>query len=115
MAIDVLKTVDIIETMENYLERQRPPEHIRNKVDLGYKIENQSIILTEIRPAWDNPSQINEHGYAKATYIKKQDVWKIYWMRGNLKWNLYDPKPQVKKLSDFLEVVEKDELGCFKG
>jgi hypothetical protein len=36
--------------MERYLIDSRPPEEIRNQVDLNYKIEQQSIIVFEIRP-----------------------------------------------------------------
>ena len=48
MAIDTLQTLDIIEVMENFLARKRPPEHIRPKLDIDYKIEEQSIIIFEI-------------------------------------------------------------------
>ena len=46
MAIDILQTVDIIEIMENYLEDARPPEEIRKQLDIGYRIEDQSVLLT---------------------------------------------------------------------
>ena len=70
MAIDIFKTIDIIEIMENYLEKVRPPENKRKQLDLSYKIEGQSVLLTESRPIWNNPSQFAEHDYAKATFIK---------------------------------------------
>jgi hypothetical protein len=115
MAFNLGNTVDIIELMENFMERIRPPLHIRNKLDIGYKIENQSIILLEIRPSFRNPEELIESGYAKATYIKSENNWKVYWMRGNLKWTLYEPKPRVKTLKDFINLVEEDKYYCFKG
>lgn len=115
MAIDILKTVDIIEIMVNYLEEVRPPEEIRKQLDLGYKIEDQSVILTEIRPFWDNPSEYAERGYAKATFIKSKNVWKIFWLRANQKWNSYDPVPEVSTLDEFLDVVDEDKYHCFRG
>jgi hypothetical protein len=115
MALNLDKTVDIIELMENYVARIRPPLHIRNKLDIGYKIENQSIILLEIRPSFRNPKELLESGYAKATYVKSENKWKVYWMRSNLKWTLYEPKPRVKGLKDFLKLVEEDKYHCFKG
>jgi len=45
MAIDILQTLEVIEVMENFLSRKRPPEHLRNQLDIGYKIEDQSIIV----------------------------------------------------------------------
>lgn len=115
MALELLNTVEIIEIMENYMERVRPPEHIRNKLDLTYKIDNQSIMLQEVRPKFQNPGQIGEYSFAKATYVKSEDKWKVYWMPGNLKWTLYQIKPKVNNLKEFLELVEEDKHHCFKG
>lgn len=115
MAFTLNNTVDIIELMENYIQKIRPPENIRNKLDINYRIENQSIVLFEVRPNFQNPGQNIESEYAKATYLKTEDRWKIYWMRANLKWASYDPTPKVKSLSDFLNLVEEDKYHCFKG
>ena len=115
MAIDILKTVDIIEIMENYLEEVRPPEDIRSELDIGYKIEDQSVVLVEIRPIWTNPSEIREYGYAKATFIKSKNVWRIFWLPGNLKWLSYKLVPEVGTLKEFLNIVDEDKMGCFKG
>jgi hypothetical protein len=115
MALELLNTVDIIEAMENYIARVRPPEHVRDRLDINYKIENQSIILFEIRPHFQNPANKIESAYAKATYVKSGNNWKIYWMRGNLKWSLYEPKPQVRELKDFLALVDEDKHYCFLG
>jgi hypothetical protein len=115
MALDLLNVVDVIEVMENYVAGIRPPEHIREKVDISYKIDNQSIILYEIRPAFTRPGQKVELFYAKATYVKSTDKWKVYWMRASGKWNVYDPMPEVGSLKDFVGLVEEDAYHCFKG
>ncbi|MDP4131705.1 MAG: DUF3024 domain-containing protein [Bacteroidota bacterium] len=115
MALALFKTVEIIEVMENYLERIRPPHHIRHDLDIGYKIDGQSVTLFEIRPGFLNPGINVESPYAKATYIKSSGQWKIYWMRANLKWDLYEIRPVVSELKDFLELVEEDKYHCFKG
>ena len=54
MATDILHTVEIIEALENFLYKRRPPVELRSKVDLAYKIDNQSVIIYEIRPLWDS-------------------------------------------------------------
>ncbi len=41
MAINVLQTLEVIEAMENFLTKVRPPENFRNQLDVGYKIEDQ--------------------------------------------------------------------------
>lgn len=115
MAIDILQTVEIIEVMENFLSRKRPPEHIRNQLDIGYKIEDQSIIVFEIRPQWNNKEIILEHPFAKTTFVKAKNNWKVFWMRSNLKWDSYSPKPTVANLLAFTKLVEEDKHHCFFG
>ena len=115
MAFDILKSVEIIDLMENYIASVRPAEEIKSKLDLSYKIENQSIILFEIRPDWQDPTIIRNSDYAKTTYVKSDKCWKIFWMRASGKWESYPPNARVNKLEDFLNIVDKDEYGCFKG
>ena len=98
-----------------YVEKKRPPAHIRPELDLGYKLEGQSVEIFEIRPLWDNPEKKIEEAVAKATYVKSKRVWKVYWQRADLKWHRYDPDPEVNSIEEFLDVVERDEHCCFYG
>src|SRR5437764_14869071 len=116
MAIDALQTVEMIELLENFVARLRPAEEaVRKKLDFGYNIEDQTLIPFEIRPDWLRPEIIREHPFAKVTYVKKSGIWKIYWLRANLKWYPYDPNPRVKSLKKFVDIVERDDHGCFFG
>lgn len=108
-------TLTIIETMENYIFRVRPSPEIRSKLDLGYEILDQSVILFEIRPRWRNPDEIIHIPYAKASFVKSKNLWKVYWIRADRKWYPYDPKLTVKKLQDFLNLVDQDKYHAFKG
>lgn len=114
MALDGLKALEIINTLEVFLDRRRPPAHIRHQVDISYKIENQSIIIFEIRPHWQKKEEI-ESPVAKTTLVKSQNIWKVYWMRSDLKWHGYEPKPFVETIEEFLAVVDEDSYGCFWG
>lgn len=115
MAIDALQTLDVIEAMENFIARKRPPEHIRPKLDIGYKIEGQEIIAFEIRPQWNKPEVIREHPVAKTTFVKTKNHWKVFWMRADLKWHSYTPAPAVKTVKEFCKLVEEDKHHCFWG
>jgi hypothetical protein len=115
MAMDNLHTLETIEAMENFIARKRPPEHIRHQLDIGYKIENQDIIVYEIRPQWNKPENILQHPFAKTTFVKAKNHWKVFWMRGNLKWDTYSPKPTVKTIREFVKLVEEDKHHCFFG
>jgi hypothetical protein len=115
MAVDVIHIVEVIEVMENFLSRCRPEEDVRDDLDVGYKIEDQSVIIHEIRADWRNPKKKIEPPIAKATYIKKSGSWKVFWMRADQKWHPYKPKAVVDSLSQFVEVVEEDAHNCFWG
>ena len=100
---------------EEFVEAIRPPEHIRNQLDIKYSLDGQSIIIYEVRPVWDDPSKIIESEVAKITYVKTANCWKLYWMRADLKWHSYAPVPDVETLKEGLQVVKNDKLGCFWG
>jgi hypothetical protein len=46
-----------IEEIENYLSYIRPSEEIRDQLDIGYRIEKQSVIIFEVRPDWIDPKK----------------------------------------------------------
>jgi len=94
MAIDLIQTAEIIEALENFLHKRRPPTEIRSQVDLAYKIDNQSVIIYEIRLRWNNPDEIINEEFAKATFVNTQNYWKVFWMRSDMKWYAYQPKPR---------------------
>jgi hypothetical protein len=101
--------------VEQFVQKRRPPPHIRNELDLGFRVKGQSVEIFEIRPMWRNPSKKIEEAVAKSTYVKTQGVWKVYWQRADLKWHRYDPMPEVDSLEEFLALVDRDEYACFFG
>ena len=113
MALTELEIRRTGKTMAAYVNSRRPPLHVRDEMDLLYAIEGQSTFLLEFRQLMDGACI--ERPFAKATYVRTQKVWKIYWMRANLKWHSYEPLPTVKSIQAFCDAVDADPLGCFKG
>ena len=107
--------VSVEKIMEEYIEAIRPPENIRPQLDIGYKIEAQSVFIFEIRPQWNDPTVIEEYSLAKATFVKTKNNWKIFWKKSDGKWHTYSPKAEVKTLQEFLKLTEEDEHHCFWG
>lgn len=101
--------------MADFLTSSRPPEEIRDKLDLAWRIERQSVVIYTIRPWWRDESQKIEQPAAKATFNRRLNRWKIYWMRADLKWHPYPPHPEAIFLDEFLAVVDEDESACFWG
>jgi len=115
MAIDTMQTLAVIEVMENFIARIRPPENIRSQVDISYRIEDQSIIIFEIRPEWTKPSALMEIDFAKTTFVKTNNNWRVFWKRSNGQWYPFTPEPTVKNLQEFTCLVEEDKYSCFRG
>ena len=115
MAFTIQQTASINSAMEDFLTKRRPPEEIRDRLDLAWRIERQSVVIYSIRPLWRHENQKIEEPVAKATYISKTNRWKIYWMRADLKWHAYPPHPEAVFFDEFLVVVDEDENCCFWG
>jgi hypothetical protein len=98
-----------IEEIENYLSYIRPSEEIRDQLDIGYRIEKQSVIILKL----DRIGSIlkkTENKVAKATFVKKERSLKVYC---RFKMAFYKPQPILINLLDFIQLIEKDEYGCF--
>lgn len=115
MAFNEIETARYKKEVVAYIEYRRPPVDIRKQVDLGFRIAGQSVEIFEVRPHLKDSTKIIEHAVAKATYVKTQKNWKIYWQRSDLKWHEYEPDTLVGSIIEFLEIVEKDEHACFWG
>lgn len=100
-----------------FIEKHRPPPHLRSELDLAFRIDgqSQSLELFEVRPHWKNEFEKIENPIAKVTYNKSKNGWKVLWMRADLKWHIYQPTPEVASLEEFLTLVAKDEHACFFG
>ncbi|NGP89674.1 DUF3024 domain-containing protein [Fodinibius halophilus] len=99
----------------SYIDEERPPKKIRPKIDLGYTIKEQSIIIYTIRPKLDQPKEKMKIPAAKITWGRRQQIWKIYWQRADMNWHSYDPLPQTDKLEKFIEELKEDPYACFWG
>lgn len=116
MTFRELEQARVGKALAAWLARRRPPPHVRPELDLGYRVSGQSIELFELRSAWrGQPGERTERAVAKATYVKSQGLWRVYWKRADLKWHRYEPFPSARSVEQFLSVVDADEHGCFFG
>jgi len=115
MALSEFELKKCEKVVGEFVEKRRPPPHIRKELDLGFRIKGQSVEIFEIRPLWNDPEKKIEEAVAKTTYVKTSKEWNVYWQRADLKWHRYEPNPSVKSLEEFLDLVGKDEYACFFG
>ena len=115
MALNDIERKRIEKVVDAFVQKRRPAPHIRPKLDIGFRVAGQSVEIFEIRPRWKGPDVRIEHPVAKATFVRSQARWKIFWMRADLKWHGYGPLLAVDSIEKFLAAVGKDEYGCFWG
>jgi hypothetical protein len=115
MAFSEFEKKKIERAASGFLQARRPPVAIRPKLDIDVRVTGQSVQIVEVRAHFGEPSTIIESLVAKATYVKKSQRWKIYWMRSDLKWHSYAPEPESRSIEGFFAIVNADENGCFFG
>ncbi len=102
--------------MDALMQQRRPPPHVRQKLDLGFRVTGQSVEIFEIRPAWRGPAdEKHESAVAKAAYVRTRGVWQVFWRRSDLKWHGYGPTPEVNSIDEFASLVADDVHACFFG
>jgi len=116
VALAEIELAQVRRAMDVFMQRRRPPAHIRPVLDLGFRITGQSVEIFEIRPAWRGPpDEKHESPVAKATYVRARGVWHVFWQRRDLKWHSYEPRPEVKSVEEFASLVSEDAHACFFG
>ncbi len=95
MALSELEAARVRKALGGFVERRRPPPHIRPKLDLGFRVLGQSVELFEVRPVWRGaPGEKQEQPFAKATYVRA---------------------PEVATIEEFVALVHEDRYACFFG
>ena len=114
MAFSDIERQRIKNTVEALCSR-RGPAHLRDQLRFEYDIDKQHVCIYEVRPVWNNPSQYTRTAFAKLTYVKSQNIWKLYWKRASGKWERYEPLDSDKDLAVLVREIDADPYGCFFG
>ena len=116
MALAEIEQARVRRAMDAFMQRRRPPPHVRPELDLGFRVSGQSVEIFEIRPRWrGSPGEKHESPVAKATFVRARGVWRVFWQRRDLKWHSYEPQPEVESVEDFASLVSEDAHACFFG
>ena len=102
-------------TVGALVRRRRPPEHLRDQVDLEVEIDGHRVRVFTIRPRWSDPSRTVRSGVAQFTYTRTRNTWKLYWMRRDGKWHAWGPAENIGALKELVQVVDEDRSGGFWG
>lgn len=104
----------IEKTVGKMCER-RSPAQLRDQLRTIFKVEGYDVTVYEERPRRDDPNQWSSMPLAKFKYVGKDNAWKLYWMRRDAKWHLYEMPPGTKSLEALVREVDSDPHGAFFG
>lgn len=116
MALTELETARVRKAVGAFVDRRRPPPHLRQEVDLTFRVSGQSVEIMEVRRAYGGaPGEKIEVPVAKATYVRSARRWRVFWLRQDMKWHSYKPVPVVDTIDEFVTLVHEDRNNCFFG
>src|SRR5512146_1425308 len=93
----------------------RVPEHVRDKLRLGYRIRGHEVVLFEERPEFGSPHTWSEFAVAKFKYVSTQEIWRLYCQHRDLRWHEYRARPTARQFKTLLKEVDADPTGIFWG
>lgn len=114
MALPELTKKNVEKTLESYCDK-RIPKHIRNKLRLEFSFKGNAVVLFEVRPVWNDPTQNTEGPVAQFKYNQTKNIWTLYWRDRNLKWRIYDRISPSATFQNLLSEVDTDPTGIFWG
>src|SRR5262245_48780958 len=104
-----------IDNVVGGLCRRHTRPDLRDKLRFEYRVKVHDVEILEIRPCWDGRPGTTEHGVAKVKFIRSRGVWRLFWMRQDLKWHGYEPVGASTDLEVLIGEVDRDPYGCFFG
>ncbi len=113
MALSEIELKRCQKEIDAFMRRRRPPADIRAELDIGCRIDGQSVEVFEIRQQFSDQVVKQLSPIAKATFVRTKGRWRVFWMRQDQRWQSYTPKAEVNTLKEYLNAVDRDEHCCF--
>jgi len=107
---------DIETLMAAYCGR-RVPEHLRNQVNIGFRIRGEAVTLLERRPPLRATGRKEWTETLVAQFRRDSDteLWRLYCADRNSRWHAYAGIRPAKTLTPLLAEVDRDPTGIFWG
>ncbi len=115
MSFNDIERARNLAALKAFLERKRPPPHIRSQLDFGYAVVGQVVDMFEVRPDWQDATITRHRLFARIRFVRSSKDWRLYWMRKDLKWHAYEPSARHASLQSALDVIAADVHCCFFG
>jgi hypothetical protein len=114
MAFNELE-LELIEKVVGGLCQEMNSPEFKDELSIEYRIDKQDVVIFEKRPAYQRPKEFTEIPAAKLKYLRTKNEWRLFWMRGDLKWHAYNPVKNSVRLNNLVAEIKSDPYGCFWG
>ena len=114
MAFNELDLKRIERIVGGFCRRRTHPE-LADELRLVYETSGQSVVISEERPDWRDPTERMRTPVAKLRFVRTTGLWTLYWTRADLKWHAYEPARPSANLAALVDVVDADEYCAFFG
>ena len=101
-------------SLSAYCEK-RVPAHVRNQVQLTFRVNGNKVLLLESRPLYSDPNEWVEMKVSQFEYNPATNCWTLYCFDRNSKRRDYDPSFKEKSFEKLLSEVDADPTGIFWG
>ena len=115
MALSPSQLAECLREVGAFMKELRPPQELREKVDYRIDIVGSEIVLSSVRPHWDNTPGKSQLPIAKVKWIATRKQWRLYWQRADGKWHSYNAGSRPLTIREALAEVRRDRHCCFFG
>ena len=95
--------------------KNRIPKHLSSKIRYVFKVREDSVVLSEERPWYRDPSEWITAPVVRFLYSHDTNTWSLYWRRANERWSHCDWFEPVARFREALQEVVEDRHGTFFG
>ena len=96
---------------------EKVPDSVSDQLRIEVEARGNAITILECRPPWreDFGPEWTRHGVARFKFSPSDRMWRVYWMRRDLKFHLYDLIEPQAGIGPLIAEVDKDPHACFWG
>jgi len=107
---------DVEFLLQDYCDR-RVPEHLRDQINIGFKIRGETVTILERRPPLRGTGRKEWTEIAVAQFRRDSEAgpWRLYCADRNSRWHAYARVQPAKTLTTLLAEVDRDPTGIFWG
>jgi len=97
----------VLKAVGAFIEKKRPPERLRSRVDLRASIGLSDVVISIWR---DDDAGVRETPVARMRWFNSRKIWRLFWRHDDGTWKAYEPYPEASRIATHLRTIEEDSL-----